>query len=1000
VAVLPRKLPRTLAGRYRIVKELSPGEMAAVYRGLDLKHDRAVAIKVLRFELTDRVGEQRFRNEIDDLADFAHPHIVPLIDSGITESLLYYVMPFYPEGSLADRLAVEPRLAVPDALRIFGEVAHALYYAHTRPRPIVHRDIKPQNIMLSGGRALLVDFGIARAMQTATSDDLTTSGSHPGTPLYMSPEQFGSGGEKLDARTDQYSLACVLYEMLAGQPPFRGDRVESIAYQHVTMEPRPLRTLRPDVPIAVEQALERALAKRPSARFATILDFAEAIAGEPAAGPLPPAAAPAPHTAQPVRIASVDVPANNLPRMHTSFIGREDDLWECGRCLNQSRLVTLTGPGGSGKTRLAVRLAERRLRDYQDGAWFADLSGVSDGTQLTQGVATAIGVREQPGQSVMLALTARFSGERALLILDNCEHIVAEAAQLAQRLLTDCPQLTILATSREALHLPGEAVYSVPPLTLPEAGAPDPAAFAEVESVRLFLDRARGATGGFELTERNASAVAEICVRLDGVPLAIELAAARVRMLSIEEIRDRLADRFRLLTDTGGIEITHRPTLSATCWWSYELLEPAERRLFAALAVFAGGWTLEAATAVCGGDEYAMLDTLTQLAAKSLIVVEKRSHGTRYRFLETLRAFARERLEESAEAETLRDCHLDYFEVLATRADEEFWGPNQALWLRRLEEDHANFLAAIERSETEPARVQQGLRIAACLYRFWNSRGLLNVGRETLERVLSRPGAETPTVARASALFCAAGIALFQGRFEDARRLYDEDLALARAIVNRKAEARALVGLGALEDRLGHLQTSVALHLDALALYREMGDAKALRVVFSNLGDLADKMEDYVTALQRFDEALQLTRVGGDQAITANTLAHIAKVQIRLGNPTKSRAALSECLEMVRELGSMRAAAYGIEVAVELALLEGEQEKAATWFAALQDLRVRTGLRDTWWPDLESRMQSLRSPLGGSRFEELRARGSRMSFETATKSIVEWLKCSTSTRGR
>jgi len=288
VAVAPSKLVRTLAGRYRIVEELRPGGMAAVYRGLDLKHDRAVAIKVLRLEIADGLGEQRFRNEIADLADFAHPHIVPLIDSGITETLLYYVMPFYPEGSLADRLATEPRLALPDALHIFGEVAHALHYAHTRPRPIVHRDIKPQNIMFSGGRALVVDFGIARAIQTATGDDFTTSGSHPGTPLYMSPEQFGSGAEKLDARTDQYSLACVLYEMLSGGPPFPGDRLESIAYQHLTTEPRPLRTLRPDVPAPLEQALERALAKRPSARFATILDFAQAVVDEPAAGPLPP----------------------------------------------------------------------------------------------------------------------------------------------------------------------------------------------------------------------------------------------------------------------------------------------------------------------------------------------------------------------------------------------------------------------------------------------------------------------------------------------------------------------------------------------------------------------------------------------------------------------------------------------------------------------------------------------------------------------------------------
>jgi serine/threonine-protein kinase len=370
-----KALRQVLAPRYALGVRVARGGMAIVFQATDRRHARRVAVKVLHPALTDGMASERFAREIETVGRLTHPHIVPLIDSGIAGHLLYYIMPYLEEGSLAERIAREQRLNVDEALRIAREVAEALAHAHAAG--LIHRDIKPSNVMMSSGHALVSDFGLAHAVDLMSGERLTPTDVTVGTPWYMSPEQFQRAPD-LDPRSDQYSLACVVYEMLAGRPPFDGGQ-ELIAFQHCSLEPPPLSSLRPDAPFAITLALQRALSKLATDRFASVLDFAQALTAEPTPVPTPGLlATPTPH---------------NLPPLATSFVGRENEIWACARLLDEHRLVTLTGLGGSGKTRLAIRLAERRLSAHAGGVWFVELASVHDPSRVLQAVAGTIGAR-------------------------------------------------------------------------------------------------------------------------------------------------------------------------------------------------------------------------------------------------------------------------------------------------------------------------------------------------------------------------------------------------------------------------------------------------------------------------------------------------------------------------------------------------------------------------------------------------------------------------------
>ena len=719
----PRQLKEGLADRYRIERELGRGGMATVYLADDLKHGRKVAIKTLHAEMAAAIGHQRFLREIEIAARLTHPHILPLHDSGEANGQLYYVMPYIDGESLRVQMDREKQLSIEDALRLTREIASALAYAHQHG--VVHRDIKPENVLLADGIALVADFGIARAMSASVEHQQTATGIIVGTPLYMSPEQASSSAE-VDARSDLYSLGCVLYEMLAGEPPFTGSNAMAVLARHALEEIPPLNTRRPDIADELESVVRKSLAKNPADRYATAAGFVEALS-----------AATASPTVSPQRPGSALVP-NSLPRERTRFIGRETELAECARLFGETRLLTVTGIGGSGKTRLAVRLAESLLQSHPDGVGFVDLSPLREASRVAEAIAVSLAVGEEPGKGLLETLVHRVSGKRLLLVLDNCEHLLDACGALVDALMRNANDLRVLVTSRESLGLEGERVFSLRSLAVPSEAWVDLDAVKSSEAVRLFVDRAQIADREFVLDAKSARPVGEICRRLDGIPLAIELAAARLKMLSVQEIRSRLDDRFRLLT-SGNKALLRHQTLRAAFQWSYDLLTPEEQRLFQLLAVFAGGCTLEAATAVWSdaADEFEVLELMTRLVDKSLVMIDRLESGTsRYRMLEMSRQFAQEKLDGAGEGDRARARHLKYFDAWTKERKPMIRGVELGDWLALVEREHENVLSALEFSAHAEGGAKHGLQLAGNVSPYWSSRGMNGLGRERLGAAL------------------------------------------------------------------------------------------------------------------------------------------------------------------------------------------------------------------------------------------------------------------------
>ncbi len=475
-------------------------------------------------------------------------------------------------------------------------------------------------------------------------------------------------------------------------------------------------------------------------------------------------------------------PQHNLPAPRSSFVGREQGMFELKRELATTRLMTLTGAGGSGKTRLALEMARGLVEAYPDGVWLVELAPLSEEALVPKAVAEALEVPERPAEPIADTLADVLGDRRLLLVVDNCEHLIEAAAGLVDRLLDSCPRLRILATSREGLGVEGEARWPVPPLSVPERGrTPSSEKLEGYESVRLFVERARERDPSFSLRPPNALAVADICRMLEGIPLAIELAAARVGTLSLEQISERLKDALGLLTRGGRTAVPRQRTLKGTLDWSYDLLSEPERGLFRRLSTFAGGWTLEASEAVGSGEgveEGEVLDLLSGLVEKSMVVTKGSDKGgVRYRLLEPVRQYALERLEESGEAEAAKRAHAEYFLALSEEAEPELLGPREAEWYDRLEEEHDNIRAALSRA-LEGADPELGLRLAGAIWWFWHRHGHLREGLRWLEGALAKEGGAS-AIARAKALGGIGWMAFGLGDLERAKALHKESLALS-----------------------------------------------------------------------------------------------------------------------------------------------------------------------------------------------------------------------------
>jgi predicted ATPase/class 3 adenylate cyclase/Tfp pilus assembly protein PilF len=636
---------------------------------------------------------------------------------------------------------------------------------------------------------------------------------------------------------------------------------------------------------------------------------------------------------------SLSIKPNNLPLQLSSFIGREQEMAEVKRLLGATRLLTLTGTGGAGKTRLALQVTADLLEEYAEGVWLVELAALTEGNLLPQAVADALHMREEPNRPLMATLVEHLRPRRVLLLLDNCEHLVEACARLAEGLLQSCPKLKILATSREPLGIAGELTWRVPslpvpdPERLPRGETERLAAIAPYEGVRLFLERAFFHQPRFTVTEGNAAAVAEVCHRLDGIPLAIELAAARVKALPVEKIAERLDDRFRLLTGGSRTTLPRQQTLQALIDWSYDLLSAAERALLLRLSVFAGGWTLEAAEFVCTGEDekgtlvaggppeteapgdgsrppigsgpsaeaWEVLDLLTSLVEKSLVQYEEREGDGRYRLLETIRQYANEKLRCSVEAEPVRQRHHDYYLQLAEEAEPHLQGPEQAAWLRRLEREHDNLRAALDGSLAS-GHAEAGLRLAAALWPFWRIRVHWAEGRERLAALLALPETGEPTAVWARVLRGAGVLAYLQADFAAARSFFEQSRDLSQALGDRSGVAAAINNLGNVACEYGEYSTARSLFEESLAIRRELEDPVGIASCLNNLGNVALELGDYPAARAFQEQSLEIQRRIGDPYDIALSLNNLGLVASDLGDYDTAQALLEESLELRRQL--------------------------------------------------------------------------------------------------
>lgn len=967
--------PGSRIGRFVVEGEARKGGMGVVYLARDETLDRPVALKLLPLDVAhspERLA--RLGREARLLASMNHPNIATIYgleDGG--GGLLVLVLEWVPGETLADRLRGGP-LPIRDALEVCGQIAQGLATAHAGG--VIHRDLKPANVMFGhGDRVKVVDFGLARKRPEGGASTGDIDSSVAGTWGYLSPECL-TGRE--DQRADVFAFGCVLFECLVGTPAFPGRTAEEI-YDAVMHHEPDLARLPAQCAPAIRRIIAGCLQKNPEQRISSVAEVGrviEATIGRRAG-------------------AQLAVPTN-LPVSATSFVGRTLELEQYRSLLNAGSLLTLTGPGGAGKTRLAIALAQRVESELPGGAWFVDLAPVHEGTRAIEALSVALGVKSDPATPLFDLITRRLRETRALLIFDNCEHISEASAALARDLLESCPAVSIVATSRGPLRVAGEQVIRVDPLPVPaDSEIDDPEALARCHSVCLFVERAMESNPAFVPDARALQSAGEICRRVEGLPLAIELAAARVRVLSLEEISSRLDRQLQLLRDgTGRMTPRHR-ALHATIGWSVDQLRPDEAHMFRALAVFSGGWDLAATTYVCAvEDEFDALDLISSLVDKSLVtVVPAKTGSTRYRFLEPIHQYAWESLGATGERSTATRRHLEYFLALAEEAESFLYGSEQGRWLERLSDEHANMLVALDECYRDPEGMAPGLRLAGALGRYWHVRGYAELGMGQLDRMLRRPGADDSSAPRARAAAMAGALASWRGDIPHAIAHLEDALVRFRELADRRGESRVLLALGPACCESGDTERGLRLCEEGLEAAREVGDLRGVATALVNLGVLAYGRGDRHTAHRLFGEAVDLHRQSGDRVTLAVALGNRSALSVQLGNFAAARSELTEALQLSLELDAVLAGTSAIGTASMLALTRGDTADAAWMLGAATECVESCGLTlsRSQHHQLEQLVSQVRGSLDESRFDQAWTNGRALPFPDAAARVVAWL---------
>jgi predicted ATPase len=743
------------------------------------------------------------------------------------------------------------------------------------------------------------------------------------------------------------------------------------------------------------------------------------------------------------RVATTDAPGVAASRSHlpvplTSLVGRESDLVALAG-LRSARLLSLTGVGGVGKTRLALAAARAAEGDYENGVWLVELAALSESTLVPQAVARALGIAEQARRPLVETLVDVLAARRLLLVLDNCEHLLDACAALVQRLLAGCPDVRVLATSREPLGVDGEVVWRVPPLTVPDGEAstmptPNP---TEYSAMRLFVDRARQIQTGFALTDESVREVVEICRRLDGIPLAIELAAARVSSLAVGQIAARLDDEMALLTRGPRTAAPRHRTLRGTLDWSYDLLAEPEQTLLRRLAVFAGGWTLDAAESICAGDgidRAGVLDLLSQLVDASLVIVEECSGEARYRLLEPVRQYALGQLQQTADETAVRDRHAIWCLALAERAEPELWLADQLVWFARLEVEHDNLRTALSWSVGAGHDSEVALRLAGALCHFWDMGGYWGEGHQWLDHALQsaandngpasvraltgagflafRAGIGPRDFARATrlhtqaldlaklngdtrhvalALSRIAQVAQVQGQYEAARQLHEEALALARHHADKLGIARTLDLMGRLAEWEGDYPRAVMVLEEALTLHRERGDRVSAAWTISMLGLVVRRQGAYERAISLGEESLALYRGLRDRNGLAFVLQNLGRVMHLQGDYARARSMFEESVQLWRDIGSRTQALRSLEGLAGVIGAQGHPDRAVRLLVATETLSASIGRalsraeRDVF----DQLLSAARAELDDTEYASACVEGRAMTFDEAVSYALE-----------
>lgn len=951
--------------RYELLELLGRGGMGEVYRARDRTLDRIVALKwIAAHRAADESFLARFRREALAMARLNHPQIVAIYDHGELDGRPYLAMEFVPGTTLRERLR-RGRLAPSEAFALIRQLSSAVAYAHDLG--VVHRDLKPENILVAlDGQLKLADFGLAKVASSRGDENLTAEGAVLGTLRYMAPEQL-AGDPRVDARADVYSLGAIAYELLTGQTPLGR-----------FLPPSRLAAIRS----AVDSVILRALATEPDHRFATAGEFAEAFAaaiGDSAVSGASNggdgAGSPSAHS----RLASGSVMpglVGNVDSDQPPLIGRADDRRWLQARLSVARLITLTGPGGTGKTRLAIQVALDSADRFPDGIWFVPLAEHTDARRVPDAVAAALGVKEEP-PGVFETLRRHLTDRSTLLILDNFEHL-ASAASFVSKLLDAAPRLRILATSRAPLRLKGEFEFRVTPLTLPDAGSKTlaPSDVAESSAVTLFVERARRVRPDFQVTAQNAACVADICRRLDGLPLAVELAAARLKVLSVEALAERLASRLKLLTG-GARDLPERQrTMRGAIEWSYDLLEPPQRTLLVWLAVLRGSFDLgmveefarrlaslspgSVAPLPRGGeplDEFDVLDAFEALVDHSLLRRDALEPTPRWSMFETVREFCDDAMEESEQRNSLAEAHAEWCYETLRRDEPIITGSHPEERLSEWDVKLADFRAAIAWCAGPGTRPLLAVRMLGELWYYWVLRGGRAEGIDLLSAAIERAGeeaAEGPDAPPLSRAFHALGTLLYlSDRPREARQAFERALEIRRRCESDVKIYATLGNLAALKRAEGDLvgsirdteacvafhrrnrnQRSLAVALSNLALtyqlagqyaaahraieeslriYESLSDDRGVSRQYLNLGRLLHLQERFPEALDAFRKSEALCPPQGDRSGRLNAKLAIANVLVSLERYSEALELFDECAaEMANDDSPSRLASYEI----------------------------------------------------------------------------------------